>query len=284
MKPTLVTTLICGLFLMLTGPVQANGPASETAVIDGHHFVRIGGIWLHEALDEDYLLTPARTSMRGDERWQRWYGNGSETLQRFLRLSPSVIFKFVDGRGKATVFGAFQSRHEMKRALANPPTARTAFVLFETSPEIAPQSRVIAGQSFSLIEDTWVEDELGSDYVVPPENCVLHHSEQWKVWYENGNDTLRQILDLGSNVVFRYRDQRDQLQVFASFASKERIIAATGLNGHQASSTKVDETLLADMKPSTAIIIGASTIAAGYTIVETNRASGSVTPNNPNFP
>ena len=103
------------LLLMSTGLFAGDGEKKE---IDGQVFVYNQGIWTHEALGSSYEISKEFSAVYKSKKWQRWYQEGSPTLQKILNLGPNVIFKFKDAEGKYHVYSSFKSKKLVKSAVA----------------------------------------------------------------------------------------------------------------------------------------------------------------------
>ncbi len=86
----------------------------------------------------------------------------------------------------------------------------------------------IDGQKFTYNGSRWVHDSLGSSYSTSKQFSAVYRDKKWQEWYREGTPTLKKILDLGSNVVFKYKGADGQYHTYSVFDSKGSLKAALG--------------------------------------------------------
>ena len=116
----------------------------------------------------------------------------------------------------------------------------TSLTLFAQS---EGETKSIDGQNFTYQKGIWVHSDLGANYTVTEEFTAVHKSKKWNKWYTTGSPTLQKIMNLGPNVVFKFKGSDGQFHVYSVFANKKLVKAAvaggsaaiaTGLGGSAA--------------------------------------------------
>lgn len=191
------------LFLAALGSfAQSSG---ETTTIDGLTFQFRNNIWVHTALEDGYTINEAYSTVHKDRRWQDWYDQGSDTLKKILDLGKNVIFKFQGADGEDHVYAVFVC-DEFREVAINHSTQN------------GEEEKIIDNQVFDYTDGLWLHEALPPNYELFEEYVTTHKSDLWQEWYDNGDDTLRKILDLGKNVIFVYRGEDNQEHVYAVYA------------------------------------------------------------------
>ena len=78
----------------------------------------------------------------------------------------------------------------------------------------AGSEKSVDGLTFVLQEGVWVQQGLETA-TLPEASAVVHGTARWQSWREQGSDTLRQILELGPNVVFSVPSRDGEVRVFS---------------------------------------------------------------------
>lgn len=155
MKKILLSALLCVCFPLFSWAWQEEGDSRN---IDGQSFVLQDDVWMHEALGEDYELSPNFTTIYRDSKWNRWYQEGSPTLQKILDLGPNVIFKFLGRDGEFHVYAVFADEEKLRAYLPQEEKVRTVL-------GISPVTAVIVGSAVvvgAVIIDTTGDDDEAS--------------------------------------------------------------------------------------------------------------------------
>ena len=86
----------------------------------------------------------------------------------------------------------------------------------------------IDGQKFTYDGKQWVHEALGSNVSTSKAYSAVYRDKTWQKWYNEGDPTLKKILDLGPNVVFKYKGSDGQYHTYGVFSSKAALKAAVG--------------------------------------------------------
>ena len=116
--------------------------------------------------------------------------------------------------------------------------------------------------------DTWIYDGAIDEQ---PDFGSVYKDKTWQEWYDEGNSTLKKILDLGPNVRFKYIGKDGSMYTYEVYASKAAMraggipmaggeIAASGGSG-------------AGISSAAAWIIGGSAVVAGAVIISEEELS-----------
>lgn len=79
------------------------------------------------------------------------------------------------------------------------------------------EQRDVDGQIFTYTNGIWMHNLLGESFELNESFISRHEDDLWKDWYRQGTTTLQRILDLGPNVIFRFRGQDGVFRNYASF-------------------------------------------------------------------
>jgi len=90
---------------------------------------------------------------------------------------------------------------------------------------------IIDGHKFTLIDGVWIHDDLGLEYVLEKEYASAYKENVWETWYEEGNPTLKKILELGDRIHFRFNGTDGIEHNFSVFPDKEALIVYFRENG-----------------------------------------------------
>ncbi len=69
-------------------------------------------------------------------------------------------------------------------------------------------------QVFEYQKGFWLHEALGSNFDPVEEYTAVYKDRKWQNWYGQGSPTLKKILDLGANVVFRFKDKNNVPRVY----------------------------------------------------------------------
>lgn len=146
----------------------------------------------------------------------------------------------------------------------------------------------IDGQVFSYNKGIWGHAALESSYSVTDDYTAVYKSAKWQKWYNEGSPTLKKLLDLGPNVVFKFKGSDGQFHTFGSFKNKKLVkkaivggsaAIATGLGGATVAgggaaggggAAAAGGTILG-VSATTAAIVGGA-VVAGAVVVENNNS------------
>lgn len=156
MKKILFSLMLGSLCSLSLWAWQGEG---EERNIDGQSFVLRNDVWVHEALDEGYELSSNFTTVHGSTKWNRWYQEGSPTLQKILDLGPNVIFKFLGQDGEFHVYGVFEDEEKLRAYLPQEEKVRTVL-------GISPVTAVIVGSA--VVVGAVIVDSNNDDDEVSP--------------------------------------------------------------------------------------------------------------------
>lgn len=244
--------LLLGLSFLLCIPALAQS-TGETRTIDGLEFQFRNNIWVHTVLDAGYSISEAYSTVHKDRLWQDWYDQGSDTLKKILDLGENVIFKFQGSDGEDHVYAVFVCDEFREVAVQH-------------STENLEDEKIIDDQKFDYTDGLWLHEALPPNYELKEDFVTTYKSDLWNQWYDNGDDTLREILDLGKNIIFIYRGSDNKDHVYA-------VYACDGLVPFILPVTHVGLGILAK----SGIIVGTA-VVAGVIIIENNNDDGDDSP------
>ena len=81
----------------------------------------------------------------------------------------------------------------------------------------------IDGQIFQYQKDVWIHEALGDNFDPSEEYTAVYRDARWNKWYQEGSTTLKKILDLGPNVVFKFRDRAGANNVYWVLESQDKV-------------------------------------------------------------
>jgi len=244
---------IGGLLLVaLSAFGQSSG---ETREVDGLTFQFRNNIWVHTDLDEGYEVTEAYSTVHKNRLWQDWYDQGSETLRKILDLGENVIFNFQGADGNDHVYAVFVCEEFREVAIQH-------------DTEDVENEKIVANQKFEYTDGIWLHEALPEDYDLLEDYVTTHKSDLWQKWYDNGSEDLRDILDLGKNVIFTYTGSDQKEHVYAVYACDGLVPFILPVQ---------TGTILGTTLVKSAIIVGTA-VVAGVIIVENNNDDGDDSP------
>jgi len=142
----------------------------------------------------------------------------------------------------------------------------------------------IDGQKFTYDGGTWVHDALDSSTKAEKAFSVVYRDKTWQKWYAEGSSTLKQILDLGSKVRFKYKGPDGAYHTYGVFESKAAlkagaVVVAGAAAGGAAGGAAAGGAAAAaagggaaaaagGMALGTQVLIGAGAIVAGAVVVD----------------
>ena len=137
----------------------------------------------------------------------------------------------------------------------------------------------IDGQKFTYNGKSWVHDALGEKYTAEKAYATVYRDKTWQKWYAEGDATLKKIMDLGPNVVFKYKGTDGQYHTYSVYSSKAAMKAAVGTTVASATGATVGGGAAAGGAAAaatgggistTALIIGGAAVVAGGVIIAEN--------------
>jgi len=82
--------------------------------------------------------------------------------------------------------------------------------VFVVAPLFGMQETKQVGQyTFTFQDNAWVMTGLPQSFEIEAGYACMHNDDTWNKWYNSGDDMLRQILDLGPNIVFKMKSSVD---------------------------------------------------------------------------
>lgn len=141
---------------------------------------------------------------------------------------------------------------------------------FEASCQNQGDRRDIDGQVFRFNKGIWIHSALGDSYTLTDDYVAVYKSSKWNKWYSEGSVTLRKILDLGPNVVFKFKGGAGDFHIYATFKNRKLVKKAiavgleginSGLGGAAIAGTAASSAVGASV--STTTILGIATVAGG---------------------
>lgn len=240
---------------LLIAAISAFGQSrGETRDIDGLTFQFRNNIWVHTALDEGYDITEAYSTVHKNRLWHDWYDQGSDTLRKILDLGENVLFKFQGADGEDHVYAVFVCEE-----------FRDVAIQHDT--QDIEEEKIIDDQKFDYTDGFWLHEALPEEYDLVEDYVTTHKSDLWQKWYDNGDETLRDILDLGKNIIFIYTGADQQEHVYAVYAC----------DGLVPFLLPIHSGVILGTVAKTAIIVGTA-VVAGVIIVENNNDNGTDSP------
>lgn len=230
------------VFMSAFSFAQSSG---EIRTVDGQEFQFRNNIWVHTALEDGYSVSETYSTVHQSRLWQDWYDQGSDTLKKILDLGENVIFKFQGADGEDHVYAVFTC-------------GEFRDVAVQHTVQNEGNEKDVDGQKFNYQDGLWLHKALPANYELKEDFVTTYKSDLWQQWYDNGDETLRDILGLGKNVIFKYKGADDQEHVYAVYACDGMIpfilpVASTGISTLAKS----------------AIIVGTA-VVAGVIIIENN--------------
>ena len=118
----------------------------------------------------------------------------------------------------------------------------------------------IDGQIFKYQNARWVHGALGSSYSTTAAFSAVYKDKTWKKWYDNGDPTLKKIMDLGPEVDFKYKGDDAAFHTYSVTKAKAAAAASGGRK-------------ILGMTPKTAALVGGAVIA-GVILIDENNGNG----------
>ncbi len=84
----------------------------------------------------------------------------------------------------------------------------------------AQEKTQVNGRTFVLQNYTWKEKGIPQDHKVLFDNACVYRDEQWAKWFRDGDERMKEILDLGKAVLFWNPAPEDGAQIIAVYRPK----------------------------------------------------------------
>ncbi len=137
----------------------------------------------------------------------------------------------------------------------------------------------IDGLEFTYKNGRWVQSSIDNTSTFTRSYSTVYKDKKWAKWYQEGDSTLKKILDLGPDVTFRYKGADGKWHVYGSFKNKKFLMDAVGSKaasfgaggaaGSAASGAAASGSTILGMSTTTAAVIGGAVVAGGV-IIENN--------------
>ena len=105
------------ILILLTATAFAAGEG-EKVDVDGQKFTHQKGVWVHDALGSNYIISDKYSTVYRDKLWMKWYQEGSPTLKKIMDLGQNVVFSYTGADGKLHTYAVFESTKAVKKAIA----------------------------------------------------------------------------------------------------------------------------------------------------------------------
>jgi hypothetical protein len=108
------------------------------------------------------------------------------------------------------------------------------FSIFAVLPLWAGEETASVGKySFTMKDNAWFMSDLPETFEIEEGYVCKYKDEIWEKWYNSGDEMLKQILDLGPNIVFKMKSSVDGQEHIFSVSEDGKPIAgvlAAGLS------------------------------------------------------
>ncbi len=153
----------------------------------------------------------------------------------------------------------------------------------------------IDGQVFKYTKGIWVHEALGGSYTLSDEYTSVHKDPKWNKWNAEGDATVKKILELGPNIVFKWKAKKDnQFHTWAVFRNNKlaaaaikggSVAVAAGLGGGAAAgaagaaagaagAAAASSGTILGMTAATAAVVGGAVVAGGVIVANNDDADG----------
>ena len=131
----------------------------------------------------------------------------------------------------------------------------------------AEDTKTVGQYTFELNNNAWIMTGITDSVQIEPGYAVKYKDEAWEKWYNSGDEILKQILDLGPNLLFKMKSSQDQQEhVFSVSEDGVPVMGAlTSGSGSAASSSAASKGLFGLSKVGTGLV--AAGVVAGAVIV-----------------